>query len=133
MDINIPVILVIDDDDAIRELVSEILMRAGYSVSGVESSKCGYCLLDVSLLLGRPFDLVVSDVVMPGENGPAMIERFCAERGVDFRVLFMSGYTRQALVGEGILGTGQEFLPKPFNPADLLSKVGKMLGVAECG
>ena len=127
MELNIPVILVVDDDDAIRELVSDILMRAGFSVSVAGLSKCGYCLLDVSLLLGRPFDLVVSDVLMPGENGPAMIERFCAERGVDFPVLFMSGYTRPALVSEGILGTGQEFLQKPFNPADLLAKVRSML------
>ena len=131
MDINKLVILVVDDDETVRELVSEFLLQAGFRVSVAWSSKCGHCLLSASLLLGRPFDLVVSDIMMPGETGPAMIERLRAERGVAFPVLFISGYTRQALVGEGILGTGQEFLQKPFNPADLLAKVRSMLGVAE--
>ena len=84
-----PVILVIDDDETVRELVCAILMRAGYCVSVAGSSKCGYCRLSTSMLLRRPFDLVVSDVVMPGETGPAMMERLRAERGVDFPVLFM--------------------------------------------
>ena len=127
MELNMPLILVVDDDESLRDLVCEILLRAGYRVSVAGSSKCGSCLLSASLLLGRPFDLVVSDVVMPDETGPAMIERLRGERGVDFPSLFISGYTRPALVLKGLLGTGQEFMQKPFNSAALLSKVKSML------
>ena len=83
--------------------------------------------IGTSLLLGRPFDLVVSDVVMPEETGPAMMERLRVERGVVFPSLFISGYTRPALVLKGLLGTGQEFMQKPFNPAELLGRVQLML------
>ena len=127
MELNMPLILVVDDDESLRDLVCEILICAGYRVSVAGSSKCGSCLLSASLLLGRPFDLVVSDVVMPDETGPAMIERLRGERGVDFPSLFISGYTRPALVLKGLLGTGQEFMQKPFNPAELLGRVQLML------
>ena len=127
MELNMPLILVVDDDESLRDLVCEILTRAGYRVSVAGSSKCGYCRLSTSLLLGRPFDLVVSDVVMPEETGPAMMERLRVERGVVFPSLFISGYTRPALVLKGLLGTGQEFMQKPFNSAALLSKVKSML------
>ena len=126
---NKPVILAIDDDESVRELVCEVLTHTGFVVNGVGSSRCGYCQLRTSLILGRPFDLVVSDVIMPGKTGPAMLERVRADMGVDFgKKLFISGYSRKALLSRRLIGAEDEYLQKPFDAKVLVGKVRSMLG-----
>ena len=108
---NRPVILVIDDDESVRSLVCEVLTYAGFAVNSVGSSRCGYCQLRTSLILGRPFDLVVSDVVLPLEHGPAMLERVRVDMGVDFgKILFISGYSRKALLSRRLIGADDEYI-----------------------
>ena len=132
MDIAMPLILVIDDDAAMRGLVCEILLRAGFRVSSAGTADGAYDILSTSLEAGEPFDLVVSDVMMWGETGPAMLKRFSVDKGVNFPVLFISGYSKQALVSKGLLGVDQELLEKtPFMLSELITKVRSMLGMAE--
>ena len=130
MDIAMPLILVIDDDVAVRGLVCEILLRAGFRVSSAGTADGAYDILATSLEAGEPFDLVVSDVMMWGETGPAMLKRFSVDKGVDFPVLFISGYSKQALVSKGLLGVDQELLEKTsFMLSELITKVRSMLDV----
>ena len=82
-----------------------------------------------SLDLGKPFDLVVSDVMLGwGEKGPAMLQRFKQNLGVSFPLLFISGYSKQTLIADGLLDAGQAFLEKPFQMSELVGKVRSMLG-----
>ena len=75
---------------------------------------------------GRPFDLVVTDVVMPGLTGPelaAKIEEVCGATPT----IFMSGYSEDPALREGRLGSHQRFMPKPFAPPDLLVVIRELL------
>ena len=73
----------------------------------------------------RP-DLIISDVVMPGMSGKVLVDR--VRRTLpDVRVLFMSGYTDDAIVQHGVLDSGIPFMEKPFESRMLLNKVGVLL------
>ena len=111
-------ILLIEDDDAVRELTRRMLVRAGYTV--VEA-RYGTEALELAHD-GRRFELVLSDVVMPGLSGPEVVARLQARRpGVP--AIFMSGYAPQT---EGPLG-GAELVRKPFTATRLLAAVRSAL------
>jgi len=116
-------ILVVEDEPLVRDLVSRTLRRAGYGVlvadNGVEA-------LQLVRRTAGPLDLVVSDVVMPGMGGRELSERLAVERP-GLRVLFVSGYTSEALAVHGVLHPGTEYLQKPFSPSDLLDRVRDLL------
>ena len=113
-------ILLVEDDDSVRRLTQRMLIAAGYRVvcasSGAEAIKaCADARTDVALLL--------TDVVMPGLNGPELWERLRALRP-DLRVLYMSGYTDDALAeraGLDGLTLGVDIVAKPFS-ADVLQR-----------
>ena len=109
-------ILVVEDEDAVRQLVATTLARKGYRVratgSGVEA---------LAWLEREPADLLVADVVMPGMTGPALAEA-ARTRVPGLRVLFISGYAADTLEGRSV-PPGAEFLAKPFTAAALLEKV----------
>ena len=111
------VVLVIEDDAGVRELLCDILEGAGYEVESVGSASAGY-----ARLCAGGIDVVVSDVMLGDELGPAMIEQYNSE-GYSVPVLYMSGYKWMTLVKERILPVDAPFLPKPFNVADLLKWV----------
>jgi YesN/AraC family two-component response regulator len=73
----------------------------------------------------RP-DLILTDVVMPGMSGRVLVERL-RRTLPDVKVMFMSGYTDDAIVRHGVLGSDQDFLQKPFSVAALASKISSVL------
>jgi CheY-like chemotaxis protein len=107
----------------VRCLVRHVLASHGYTV--LEASDGGEAGQIESAYRG-PIHLLVTDVVMPGEGGRSVAERIAASRpGV--RVLFISGYTNDAVVRHGILHESVDFLQKPFTPAALAHKVREVL------
>jgi PAS domain S-box-containing protein len=116
-------VLLVEDESAVRCLVRHVLASHGYTV--LEASDGGEAGQIESAYRG-PIHLLVTDVVMPGEGGRSVAERIAASRpGV--RVLFISGYTNDAVVRHGILHESVDFLQKPFTPAALAHKVREVL------
>jgi PAS domain S-box-containing protein len=119
-------ILVVEDEAAIRQLTKIILQKAGYSVLLAESP------VAAERMAGShpgPIHLMLTDVVMPDMRGPELAERLLRQRP-DLRVLYMSGYTDDAIAHHGMLDAGTEFLQKPFTPLGLMQKIREVLGRA---
>lgn len=115
-------ILLVEDEDALRILTRNVLRAMGYTV--LEASD-GEKACEVSRQFGAGIHLLLSDVVMPGMNGPALAEKLVVERPT-IKVLYISGYTGQA-VGQGVLPAGCNFLTKPFTRDQLAHKVREAL------
>jgi two-component system cell cycle sensor histidine kinase/response regulator CckA len=114
-------ILVVEDDEAVRKLVSKILREAGYRVliAALPSEA-------VSLANWEPsIDLLVTDVVMPEIDGHELAQRLLAQRP-DLRVLYISGYTPEVVRGKGVLTQQESFLQKPFTAAALTQAVREL-------
>lgn len=116
-------VLVVDDENAVRSLTTRILGRAGYRVIEARNAADALRLCESS---SEEFDLVLTDVVMPGLNGRELVEQILQTRP-DVAVLFMSGYTEDEGLRRGVAETGFPFLQKPFSPADLVAKVREAL------
>src|SRR5450759_4171633 len=116
-------ILMVEDDDGVRRLACHVLEPLGYSVLCAES---GGQALDLARDHREKIDLVLTDVVMPEMSGRE-VERRLAEAGHAARVLFMSGYSDDAVLRHGVLETGVAFLQKPFTPLALARKVREVL------
>jgi len=116
-------ILMVEDDDLVRELARQVLSDHGYTV--IEAANG-----DEALLLSRRFsgtiNLLLSDVVMPGINGRELFERLRSTRP-DLEALFMSGYTEDVIAHHGVLDQGTHFLQKPFTVAGLVGRVSELL------
>jgi len=114
-------ILVVEDDSLVREILEEVLSKE----HEVEVAADPQQALDL-LASSSEFDLLVTDIVLPGMNGFDLAEEVTANaRGT--RVLFISGYNPDAYSHHGILREGANFLPKPFNPRQLLNKIREVL------
>jgi two-component system, cell cycle sensor histidine kinase and response regulator CckA len=113
-------ILIVDDERAVRELVAAALSRAGFHVRTA-------CSAEEALVLEEkhPVDLLVTDVILPNLNGAELAERI-RQRSPNTRVLFMSGYTGNALTADDLRG-GSAFLAKPFGTSTLLARVAEVL------
>lgn len=116
-------VLLAEDEPALRALASRILGGHGYRV--MEASD-GESALSVAEAFRGEIDLLVTDVVMPGMSGRQLAERLVAARPA-VRVLYVSGYTDDAVVRHGILQAETPFLQKPFTPAALIQKVAEVL------
>jgi two-component system, cell cycle sensor histidine kinase and response regulator CckA len=112
-------VLLVEDADSLREMIREILEEAGYTV--LESSDPDEALFKVSTF-ASPLGLILTDVVMPGMSGPELAKSVRLARP-EIKVLFMSGYTDEAMGVHGVLGTGTQFIQKPFAADALLRKV----------
>ncbi len=116
-------VLLVEDDELVRHFAQAALVSGGYSVLPVS---CGTDALAAVASQTRPFDLVVTDVVLPGMGGADLVNRL-TELLPGIRVLFVSGYTENAVVHQGILSPGTSFLSKPFTVSSLLKKVRTLL------
>ena len=116
-------ILLVEDEDAIRDLVSEVLRDAGYRVLTASDGPMGVSVLQSN----ERIDLLVTDVGLPGGlNGRQVADAGRAVRP-SLRILFVTGYAANAAVGAGHLDEGMEVLTKPFNVLELERRVGEML------
>ena len=116
-------ILLVEDEEVVRGLARQILEQAGYNVldaSGAEEA----------IRLGRecrdPIHLLLTDVVMPETSGKEIAQRLTSLRPTT-RVLFMSGYTDDAIVHHGIIDSNVQFIQKPFTPVGLALKVREVM------
>ncbi|MEE8371571.1 MAG: ATP-binding protein, partial [Sphingomonadales bacterium] len=117
-------VFVVEDDPDVRTLAVALLSDLGYQVMEAGS---GPSALE-AIKLGGDFDLLFTDVVLPGGmNGPQLAEKV-RELRPGTPVLFMSGYTEQAMGDAGRLEEGEDFLQKPFRKKDLERKVRDILG-----
>ncbi len=116
-------ILVAEDQAAIRLLAEDVLSDAGHQVLSAPNGKAA---LQVAAQHGGDIDLLITDVVMPGMNGPELATELSRNRP-GLLVLYSSGYTDHALLHGGMIETGTAFLQKPFLPQALLGKVEELL------
>jgi two-component system cell cycle sensor histidine kinase/response regulator CckA len=119
-------LLLVEDEDAVRLVAERALTRAGYTVTTARDGEEGLELFEARAASGGPmYDLVVSDVVMPGMDGPAMV-RAMRERSADLPVLFMSGHAEEQLRREIDIANTQ-FIGKPFSVQQIGDKVAGVL------
>ena len=116
-------ILLVEDEDAVRDLTRRCLEARGYRVLQASSAE------DAERVVATHparLDLLLTDVVMPGASGPDLARRLQAERP-DLNVLFVSGYTDDSMAAHRVLDPGASFLQKPFTPDTLARKVREVL------
>jgi PAS domain S-box-containing protein len=116
------VILVVEDDERVRALSVETLKELGYSVVEASSPLQALRLLDED----QQVTLLFTDVVMPDMSGRQLADRM-REKRPKLKVLYTTGYTRNAIVHNGMLDPGTNLLTKPFNLDELAAKVRKIL------
>jgi CheY-like chemotaxis protein len=117
-------ILLVEDEEAVRKLASTILQSNGYKV--LEAGNGEEALRIAQEQNGNPIHLILTDVVMPGMSGSQLAERLVSQ-WPEMKVLYMSGYTDNAIVHHGILDQGKPYIQKPFNPSALAEKVRDIL------
>ncbi|WP_447976927.1 response regulator [Candidatus Nitrospira bockiana] len=116
-------ILLVDDEDTVQQVVSEILERQGYRVL---TAPDGIRALTLSSRFPAPIHLLVTDVVMPRMSGWEIARCLSAQRPT-MKVLFMSGYSEVALFEEARSEARRPFLRKPFLHDSLLAKIREVL------
>jgi two-component system, cell cycle sensor histidine kinase and response regulator CckA len=116
-------VLLVEDEEIVRDMTHEILRMSGYHV--LESSRGSEALAVCEQHRG-PIHLMLTDVVMPQMSGRELAERLMPLRP-EMRVLYMSGYTDDAIVHHGVLDEGMAFIEKPFTPNALARKVRESL------
>ncbi len=116
-------ILLVEDEDAVRNFVAEVLEGSGYNVLAAES---GPAALKLCGEYAEPIHLLISDVIMP-KMGGAELKNHVVGLIPDIKVLFISGYTDNAIAGRGIDDRSIAFLEKPFTPDSLVRKVRGVL------
>jgi DNA-binding NtrC family response regulator len=120
---EVTTILLTDDQAGVRLPLRRILEDSGYQV--VEAGG-GEEALAVADGVDGPIHLLVTDVVMPGMSGDELARKL-GERRPKMKVLFMSGYSPEAIATNGNLVPGSSFLPKPFSASDLVNRVRETL------
>ncbi|HWZ90657.1 MAG TPA: response regulator, partial [Polyangiaceae bacterium] len=116
-------ILLVEDEDAVRRITRAALERNGYRVL---EAKFGSVAADLARQYASEIQLLITDVVMPGMSGRQVADLVCAA-APGLPVLFMSGYTDDAIVRNGVLEGKDHFLAKPFALTALLEKVRGVL------
>ncbi|MFW5740447.1 MAG: response regulator, partial [Myxococcota bacterium] len=109
------VVMVVDDEAALRELYRRVLTNAGYEVVAARDGLDALALIEQRK---EPFDLLITDVVMPRMNGAELAAR-ARKHHPGLEVLYTSGYSENAIVHHGVLDEGVNFLKKPYKPTVL--------------
>jgi two-component system cell cycle sensor histidine kinase/response regulator CckA len=120
-------ILLVEDADALRKLAQAFLESNGFRVL---SAPNGEAALEIAARHSGLFDLLLTDVVMPGMNGRVLAEQL-SRRQPGLKVLFMSGYTDSFIAGHGVLQKGTNLLHKPFTEEIFISKIREVLDGAK--
>jgi CheY-like chemotaxis protein len=116
-------VLVVEDEPVVRDLAAKILRQRGYTVLAAEG---GPAALQLAKDHPGTIHLLLTDVVMPEMGGPEVAQRLRAARP-GTRVLYMSGYTDDAILKHGALDASTPFLQKPFTPWGLAARVRDVL------
>jgi len=116
-------VLIVEDEDGVRRIAERILRGGGYQV--LSAANGGEALL-LCEKHGGSIDMLLTDVVMPHMSGRELAERLVKD-GMPFKVLYMSGYTNNAIVQHGVLEEGTRFISKPFTSAELFRAVREVL------
>jgi two-component system cell cycle sensor histidine kinase/response regulator CckA len=114
-------ILLVEDEDAVRTFSTRALTNKGYEVVTAEHGEAGWAVFKEQT---KPFDLLITDVMMPGMDGPTLAKEIRAVMP-QLKIIFVSGYTEEKL--KDTLGEGIYFLPKPFTLKQLAAKVKEVL------
>ena len=116
-------ILIVEDEETLLQTASRMLTSMGYTILATLSPEKALQIVDER---NGAIDLVLSDVIMPGLSGPAMVQTML-ERHPGIKCLFMSGYTANLIAQEGIRTDSVNYLPKPFSRNTLAQKVREVL------
>jgi PAS domain S-box-containing protein len=116
-------VLIVEDEEALRNIAQRALASAGYTVL---TAAGGDEAVDVAARYRSDIHLLLTDVIMPGMNGRVLAQKLSAPRP-GLRVVYMSGYTDDAIAHHGVLEAGAHFLAKPFVPEALTQKVREVL------
>lgn len=114
-------VLVLDDNELVRQLAVKTLERAGFKVLAARSGPEA-----LEMAVGQQLDLLLTDVAMPQMSGIEVVERMRSHRP-DLKILLMSGYNQDPEVAAALEQGRLDFLPKPFGPAELVESVRRVL------
>ncbi|MGO8791168.1 MAG: PAS domain S-box protein [Terriglobia bacterium] len=117
-------IMVVEDQESVRSLIRVALESVGYKVLQTDDPESAVAICASH---SGPIHLLLTDVVMPGLSGPLVAAKVTALRP-DIKVVYMSGYTDDAVVHHGVLGHDVPFIQKPFSPAALRRRIREVLG-----
>ncbi|HEY7612307.1 MAG TPA: PAS domain S-box protein [Gemmatimonadales bacterium] len=120
-------VLVVEDEVSVRRLACRVLRARGYRVLEASDGREALRLLHQH---EAPVDLVVTDIIMPGLSGPALVERLLLEEP-DVKVLYITGYSEEAIRQQGVLPAGGALLEKPFTAHQLADRVRGILADTE--
>jgi len=121
-------ILLAEDEESLRAVTRDLLLQSEYNVLEAEN---GTRALEIAQQHGGPIDLLLTDVIMPGMNGPALAEKLVRTH-LETKMLYMSGYTDHKLAQHG-LESGIHLLEKPFTRDSLMGRVREVLEAATRG
>jgi len=110
----------------VARITERVLTNAGYKVHVADS---GIAALSILEKKQTPFDLLLTDVIMPGMNGPDLANEMVLQYP-DIKVMYISGYTNESLTSRGVLEEGVELIQKPFASSDLIRQVRTVLDEA---
>jgi two-component system, cell cycle sensor histidine kinase and response regulator CckA len=116
-------ILLVEDEESVRHLVRSLLIRRGYLVLDAANAADAVTVVRNA---NMPIDLLITDVVMPGQSGPMLFERL-APQNPGMAVIYMSGYPDEALIEKGTLDSAIAYLQKPFSATALMRKIREVL------
>jgi PAS domain S-box-containing protein len=117
-------VLLVEDEESVRQLVRDTLASKGYHILEAQDGQAG---LTAAAMYEGKIDLVLTDVVMPQMGGRELVQQLLTSRP-GIKVLYLSGYTEDAIVNEGTIESGKAFLQKPFTLQNLSRKVREILG-----
>jgi CheY-like chemotaxis protein len=115
-------VLVVEDEEGLRELAKRLLHRQGYIVLVAANADEALRLFEAN----QSINVLLTDVIMPGASGPELVRQLVEQRPA-LRVIYMSGYTEDAIVQHGVLQPGITFLNKPFTSETLGAKIREVL------
>jgi CheY-like chemotaxis protein len=116
-------VLVIDDETVVRTLIVDVLEDSGYGALEAVDGPTGLKILHSS----RRIDLLITDVGLPGGMNGRQVADAARIARPGLKVLFITGYAENAVVGNGHLDTGMEIITKPFNTAALANKIRNLI------